>query len=37
MWHSGKKSQRRQSAILPESIRSFFFLAAAMARNIIKG
>jgi hypothetical protein len=26
MWHSGKKSQRRQSAILPASIRSFFLL-----------
>src|SRR5437016_7409280 len=34
MWHSGRKSQRRQSAILPASMRSFFFLAAAMARSI---
>src|SRR5262249_9890946 len=34
MWHSGRKSQRRQSAILPASIRSFFFLASAIARSI---
>jgi hypothetical protein len=34
MWHSGRKSQRRQSAILPASILSFFFLAKAMARSI---
>jgi hypothetical protein len=33
MWHSGRKSQRRQSAILPASIRSFFLLAAAIARS----
>jgi hypothetical protein len=29
--HSGKKSQRKHSAILPASIRSFFFFEAAMA------
>src|SRR5271169_4586104 len=34
MRHSGRKSQRRPSAILPASIRSFFFFAAAMARSI---
>src|SRR5665213_1012694 len=34
MWHSGRKSQRRQSQILPASMRSFFFFAAAMARSI---
>src|SRR5580692_11004820 len=34
MWHSGRKSQRRQSAILLASILSFFRFAAAMARSI---
>src|SRR5207249_416872 len=34
MWHSGRKSQRKQSAILLASTRSFFFLAAAIARSI---
>jgi hypothetical protein len=37
MQHSGRKSQRRQSAILPASMRSFFFFfffATAMARSI---
>jgi hypothetical protein len=29
MWHSGRKSQRKQSAIVLASMRSFFFLAAA--------
>ena len=29
VWHSGRKSQRRHSAILPASILSFFFFAAA--------
>ena len=34
MWHSGRKSQRSQSAILPASTRSFFLFAAAIARSI---
>jgi hypothetical protein len=34
MWHSGRKSHLRQSASLPASIWSFFFLAAAIARSI---
>jgi hypothetical protein len=34
MWHSGRKSRRRQSQILPASIRSFYFFAAAIARRI---
>jgi len=34
MWHSERKSHRKQSAILLASIWSFFFLAAAMARSI---
>jgi hypothetical protein len=34
MQHSGGKLHRKQSAILWASIRSFFFLVAAMARNI---
>jgi hypothetical protein len=31
MWHSGRKSQRKQSAILLASILSFFFFASAIA------
>ena len=33
MWHSGRKSQRRQSAILPASTRSFVFFAAAICHQ----
>jgi hypothetical protein len=34
LWHFSRKSQRRQSAIMPASIRSFFSWPAARARNI---
>jgi hypothetical protein len=34
MQHSGRKLQRKQSAIFWASIRSFFFFVAAMARYI---
>jgi hypothetical protein len=34
MWHSGRKSQRRQSAILLASIRSFFFFAGVRAQAV---